>query len=171
MVDAGDFTTWLTDLRAALTGARDAAVPCGDCVACCTSAQFVPIGPDEVDTLAAIPKKLRFPAPHRPGWWLLPYDARGHCAMFRDGRCAIYARRPRTCRAFDCRVLPATGLGDPERPAIDAQARRWRFTFDAEGQARHAAARAAAAAIAARPDRPPRPHQIAAIALAGASEP
>ena len=49
---AGDFASWLGEMRAALRGERASAVPCGECTACCTSSQFVHIGPEECDTLA-----------------------------------------------------------------------------------------------------------------------
>ena len=62
-------------------------MPCGTCTACCTSSQFVHIGPDEVDTLAHIPAELLFPAPRMPkGHVLLGYDERGHCPMLIDER-------------------------------------------------------------------------------------
>jgi Fe-S-cluster containining protein len=131
---AGDFAAWVAAMQAALRGERDAEVPCGDCSACCTSSQFVPIGPEETDTLARIPKELLFPAPGRDkGLVLLPYDERGHCPMLVDGRCSIYEHRPRTCRTYDCRIFSATGLevdAEAESKAdIAARAARWRFTF------------------------------------------
>src|ERR1044072_724626 len=104
-------------MQAALRGETDADVPCGDCSACCTSSQFVPIGPDETDTLAHIPAELLFPAPGRDkGVVLRPYDERAHCRMLVDGRCSIYEHRPRTCRTYDCRIFAAT------RPEGDAAA-------------------------------------------------
>lgn len=131
---AGDFAAWLGAMQAALRGEADAEVPCGDCSACCTSSQFVPIGPEETDTLAHIPKELLFPAPGRDeGLVLLPYDERGHCPMLVGGRCSIYEHRPRTCRIYDCRIFSATGLevdAEAESKAdIAARAARWRFTF------------------------------------------
>lgn len=152
---AGGFSAWLDAMQAALRGEADAAVPCGDCTACCTSSQFVPIGPDETDTLAHIPKAVLFPAPRRSeGHVLLPYDERGHCPMLVDGRCSIYEHRPRTCRAYDCRVFAATGLEvDAESEAkveIARRARRWRFEFPTgEDHRRHAAVRAAVRSVRA----------------------
>src|SRR6476659_10784222 len=63
---AGDFSTWLSGMQAALRGDEDADVPCGTCTACCTSSQFVHIEPDEADALAHIPAALLFPAPRLP---------------------------------------------------------------------------------------------------------
>jgi Fe-S-cluster containining protein len=142
---AGRFSTWL--------GQIGADVPCGTCTACCTSSQFVHIGPDERDTLSRIPKALLFPAPGLPkGHVVMGYDERGHCPMFVDGACSIYDHRPRTCRTYDCRVFPATGL-EPDhdgRAKIAAQVRRWRFDFpEPEDEALHAAVRAAAAYLRA----------------------
>ena len=56
-LDAGRFAAWLDDMDAALRGERDADVPCAGCTACCTSSQFVHIGPDETDTIAHIDRR------------------------------------------------------------------------------------------------------------------
>lgn len=128
---AGGFSAWLAGMRVALQERADSDVPCGPCTACCTSAQFVHVGPDEADALAHIPEALLFPAPRLPaGHLLLGYDERGHCPMLVDGGCSIYEHRPRTCRTYDCRVLPAAGLElvEEERAPIARQARRWRFS-------------------------------------------
>ena len=129
--DAGVFSAWLVSAQAAIRGDESADVPCGDCTACCTSSQFIHIGPDEVETLARIPKALRFPAPKRPrGHVVLGFDERGHCPMLRDGACTIYEHRPRTCRTYDCRVFTATGL-EPATHQVEIrrQVRRWVFTY------------------------------------------
>src|SRR6202042_743356 len=107
-------------------------VPCDGCTACCTSSQFVAIGPDETDTLAHIPAELLFPAPRQPaGHVLLGYDERGHCPMLIENRCSIYEHRPRTCRSYDCRIFAAAGLelDDAEKVAIADRVRQWRFSF------------------------------------------
>lgn len=127
-LDAGALGAWMGALRAALAGEKDADVPCGRCTGCCTSSQFVLVAPDEKDALAAIPPELLFRAPGLPrGHRLMGYDERGHCPMLEDGRCRIYAARPRTCRTYDCRVLAVSRLVDRERPAIMRRVRRWRF--------------------------------------------
>ncbi len=153
-LDAGDLSTWLGAFPSTITGQRDADVPCGSCTGCCTSSQFIAIGPDEVDTLRHIPAELRFPAPGRPpGHVLLGYDERGHCPMLVDGACTIYAHRPRTCRTYDCRVFPASGLepDDATKAAITERVHRWRFSLeDAGGATRLEAVRAAATFIRAR---------------------
>jgi uncharacterized protein len=152
---AGDFGSWLDAMQSALRGDADAAVPCGGCTACCTSSQFVQIGADETETVAHIPKALLFPAPGRPkGHLVLGYDERGHCPMLVDGRCSIYEHRPRTCRAYDCRIFTATGLDvdaeDPHKEAIAHRARRWRFTFPTDDdRRRHAAVRTATRTVPA----------------------
>ena len=128
---AGEFSIWLTAARAALRGEDDARVPCDGCTACCTSSQFVHIGLDEVETLAHIPEELLAPAPRRPDQVVLGYDERGHCPMLDDGRCSIYEHRPRTCRAYDCRVFAATGV-EPDKPLIAQRVRRWQFAFPTE---------------------------------------
>jgi Fe-S-cluster containining protein len=146
--DAGAFSPWLAEIRGAIAGANGADVPCHGCTACCRSSQFVPIGPDETATLARIPPDLLFPAPLRPGHFVLGYDERGHCPMLVDNRCSIYEDRPQTCRTYDCRVFSASGIEIDN--AIGRQAQRWRFTFPAaDDRRRLEAVRAAAAAIAA----------------------
>ena len=116
---AGDFSSWITDVQAAIRGERAADVPCRGCTACCRSSQFVHIGPDETDTLSHIPAELLFPAPRLPrGHVLLGYDERGHCPMLVDDQCSIYEHRPVTCRAYDCRVFPATGVAVDDKPLI-----------------------------------------------------
>jgi uncharacterized protein len=128
---AGAFSSWLVDVKAAIRGDGDADVPCGTCTACCTSSQFVHIEPDETETLRRVPKALLFPAPRLPrGHVLMGYDERGHCPMLVDGGCSIYDDRPRTCRTYDCRVFPATGIEpDDDKVLIARQARRWRFSY------------------------------------------
>jgi Fe-S-cluster containining protein len=132
---AGDFSSWMSEVQRAIRGEGEAHVPCDGCTACCTSSQFIHIGPDETDTLAHIPAELLFPAPRLPqGHVVLGYDQRGHCPMLIDNQCSIYTHRPRTCRTYDCRVFPATGvrLDDDEKELIARQARRWRFSFPTE---------------------------------------
>jgi Fe-S-cluster containining protein len=141
------FSDWLARTRRARKSDAGADVPCGECRGCCTSSYFIHIRPDETETLSRIPKKLLFPAPGLPkGHKLLGYDEKGHCPMFIDNRCSIYRHRPQTCRDYDCRIFPATGLtlGD-EKPAISRQAERWKFAFpEARDRAEFKAVRAAA---------------------------
>jgi len=132
--DAGAFGPWLSSTVAVLRdGAEpEVVVPCDGCTACCESSQFVLVQPDEDDARAAIPAELLFPAPGAPkGYSLLPYDEHGRCPMLHDGACSIYEHRPRTCRAYDCRVLAAAAV-DPggEKPAIRRRVGEWRFALD-----------------------------------------
>jgi uncharacterized protein len=153
---AGDFSSWLAGMLRALDGDADSDVPCDSCTACCTSSQFVHIEPDEADTLAHVPAELLFPAPRLPsGHVLLGYDEHGRCPMLLDGACSIYAHRPRTCRTYDCRVLPAAGveLDDPAKAAIARRARRWRFTHPTDDdRVEHEAVQAAARFVRDRRD-------------------
>jgi hypothetical protein len=144
---AGRVTTWLAEMRAALAGTGEATVPCQGCVACCAASQFVHIGPDEADALAAIPSELLFPAPGKPpGHVVMGYDDRGRCPMLGEHGCTIYEHRPRTCRTYDCRVFAAAGVR-PDNGAIAERVERWRFEIvdDADRDAL-ASVRAAAAA-------------------------
>lgn len=131
-LDAGDFASWLVEIRGAIRGDNPSDVPCGSCTACCTASQFIHIAPDETDALTHIPSALLFPAPRLPrGHVLMGYNERGQCPMLIDNRCSVYEHRPRTCRTYDCRVFAATGLepDDDEKILIAHQARHWRFTF------------------------------------------
>ena len=103
------------------------------------------------------------------------YDEHGHCPMLIDGACSIYDHRPRTCRTYDCRVFPATGLNvddDPAKSAIAEQSRRWRFDYsEAEDSVLHDAVRAAAAYLTDHPEvhadaGAPPPTQVAVMAIA-----
>jgi uncharacterized protein len=147
-LDAGRFTVWLGEIRRAIAGDGESDVPCGSCTACCEASQFVHVGPDEADALAHIPDALLFPAPGLPaGHRLMGYDENGRCPMLVDGRCSIYAHRPRTCRTYDCRVFPAAGVADPDpgKSRIAARASRWRFDEPTpDDVVRHGAVRAAA---------------------------
>jgi Fe-S-cluster containining protein len=156
-LDAGDFSSWLVEIQAALRAERAAEVPCGGCTACCTSSQFVHVGPDETDTLAHIPAELLFPAPRMPeGHVLLGYDERGHCPMLIGNRCSIYEHRPRACRTYDCRVFPAAGVHldeDGAKVRIAWQAERWRFNFPSPAdKTAQDAVRAAARFLRGHPD-------------------
>ncbi|HKP96688.1 MAG TPA: DUF1801 domain-containing protein [Fibrobacteria bacterium] len=146
------FSDWLDRTRRAQTTGQGADVPCGACRGCCTSAYFIPIGPGETETLARIPRKFRFPAPGLPqGHVLLGYDENGHCPMFVDNACSIYAHRPQTCRDYDCRIFPATGLPvDEGKPAISRQAGRWKFGFPSARDIRRFSAVQAAAKLLGR---------------------
>ena len=64
-------------MQRALRGEASSDVACGYCTACCTSSQFVHIGPEEASTLAHIPSELLFAAPRLPkGHLVLGYDQR-----------------------------------------------------------------------------------------------
>ena len=157
-LDAGHVSPWLRQMEGALRGENGTDVACGTCTACCTSRQFVHIGPDETDTLAHIPRELLFPAPRLPdGHVVLGYDEHGRCPMLGDGGCSIYEHRPITCRTYDCRVFAATGV-DPgdDKPTIRDRTRRWRFaTPTASDRACLDAMQTAAAFLQEHPDRTP----------------
>ncbi len=138
-VDAGEFVQWharITLLFGARSdGGRDSAdsgsmdVPCGDCSACCRSAQFVHVRADERRALSVIPAALLVPAPGTAsGERVLGFDAHGNCPMMSDDGCTIYAERPQTCRSYDCRVFAAAGV-EPDQPRIAERTALWRFTY------------------------------------------
>jgi Fe-S-cluster containining protein len=145
---AGAFSTWLRRTRSARLNDSGADVPCGECTACCTSAYFIHIAPEEVETLARIPQQLLFPAPGQPkGNVLMGYDKNGHCPMLINNRCSIYEHRPQTCRTYDCRIFPAAGIAvsEPEKALIAQRAAQWKFEYPTQrDRNEHAAVRAAA---------------------------
>ena len=171
-LDAGPAAAWVVRMLAAIDAGGESDVPCGDCTACCRSAQFVHVGPDEVRARAVIPAALLFRAPGLPrGHDLMGYDEAGRCPMLRDVGCAVYADRPRACRTYDCRVFAAAGLDPAEdgKDAIARQVRRWRFRVETdEDRARLDAVRAAARWLREDPSRLPAgsPHTVTAVAVA-----
>jgi Fe-S-cluster containining protein len=155
-LEAGEFSSWSGELKAAIRGKNDSNVPCDGCVACCTSSQFIHVGPDEIDALSHIPKKLLFPAPRQPrGHFLLGYDQRGRCPMLIGKKCSIYEYRPRTCRTFDCRIFTAAGVVPEKGQALIArQVGRWCFSFNSKvGRKHHEAVRAAATFLREHSDK------------------
>jgi hypothetical protein len=145
---AGRFSVWLGEIGRAIAGDGESDVPCGSCTACCEASQFIHVAPDETDAISHIPSALLFPAPGLPsGHRLMGYDEHGRCPMLLDGRCSIYAHRPRTCRTYDCRVFAAADVVDPDptKAGVAQRASRWRFDEPLEDDVvRHGAVRAAA---------------------------
>ena len=170
---AGDFSAWLRSARAALAEEESANVPCGSCNACCRTSHFIHIRVEEKRARARLPRELLFPAPGMPpGTLVLGYDQDGRCPMLVDGRCTVYEDRPLTCRTYDCRVYAATGVA-PDREAIAAQVRRWRFGYPArEDREQQASVRAAVDFIHAHPECLPsevarvQPVRVAVLAIA-----
>ena len=150
-------------------------MPCGECVACCTSSYFIHIGPGERQALQRVPKELLFPAPGLPpGNVLMGYDEGGRCPMLRDRTCSIYEHRPQTCRSYDCRVFPAAGIaaGGRDKGLIERRARRWRFSYPSEvDRSEHVAVRAATRFLRRHADCfpdgfvPGNPAQLAVLAI------
>lgn len=126
------FSAWLRSMQAALAEEAPADVACGDCCACCSTSHFIHVRPEERGARARLPRTLLFPAPGLPpGNLVLGYDEAGRCPMLADGLCSIYHHRPIVCRTFDCRIYAATGVA-PDREAIAAQVRRWRFSYPSQ---------------------------------------
>jgi len=170
---AGGFSAWLERTRHALASDDGADVPCGECTACCTASYYVYVRPDETRTLARIPRDRLVSLPGLPaGYLAMDWDARGHCPMLVDGRCSIYEDRPQTCRDFDCRIFPASGIDPAEKPLIAARSRRWHFDHATPRDRReHAAVRAAAAFLRDHADAfetwaiPRNPNLLAVLAI------
>lgn len=174
-LSAGVFSEWLASFEGSLAGAAENVVPCGDCIACCSSSYFIHIKPTDIRALKAIPKELRFAAPGMPeGHSLLGHDRKGSCALLKEGRCSIYQARPGTCKAYDCRVFAAAGIaaGGREKQGVNLRVRQWTFEYTTlNDRAIHDAVRAAAKFISTRADAfpdgraPDNPSQIAILAI------
>jgi uncharacterized protein len=142
--DAGEFGQWLDGFRTACADGRAVDVPCGTCVACCTSGKLIPVEPDEGAALAAVGPEGLVAMPGQPGEYALRHDASGRCAQLREDGCQVYADRPRACRTYDCRIFPATGVA-PDAPLIAEVAALWHFTYgSAASRRRHSDVRTAA---------------------------
>ena len=165
-----DFGAWLAGISKVLDRNGVSDVPCGECTACCRASQFVHVEPDELETLARIPRALLFPTPNAPvGHRVMGYDERGHCPMLVDDRCSIYEVRPRACRAYDCRVFSATEVfpEEPEKVEVVARARAWTFTYAADTD-RRAHQRLVELAASIRSDARPVPGSTATHVALGA---
>ena len=114
-----------------MRGLGEGSVPCGECVGCCTSSKFIHIRPTDRKAVDSIPKELMFQAPGLPdGHYLLGYDEKGYCPMFKKNKCSIYDSRPETCRQYDCRALAASGLKiDDETKEITDRVNSWEFGY------------------------------------------
>lgn len=147
-VPAGEFSTWLSETCTALRNNTGTDVPCGACNACCRSSYFIHIKPGETEALAHIPQELLFPAPGlSEGNVLMGYDEHGHCPMLKNGFCSIYEYRPLTCRSYDCRIFPATGLeiSGKDKALVSQQIQRWKFEqSEADGRLKQKALQKAA---------------------------
>lgn len=162
-MDAGGFADWIVAVQQGMRSGTGNDVPCGPCVACCTSGQQVPVDDDE---RPALPAHAVVDTAEGP---VLARRADGACLSLVDGRCSVYERRPRACRVYDCRIFAATGLApEDDKPAIRAQAARWRFRVDTEeDRARLRAVRSAAQLIRMQQvaGRPTSTTQVAAQAV------
>lgn len=153
-IPAGDFSSWLREIRKSLLGGDGVDVACGECVGCCISSYFIHVSPQEKETLYRIPKEVLFPAPGQiNGNFLMGYDQAGLCPMLKDSKCEIYDHRPQTCREFDCRVFAAAGIpaGGEEKTIINQRVERWSFSYpDDKNSEEHLAVKAAAMFIRSR---------------------
>jgi Fe-S-cluster containining protein len=171
---AGNFSEWLRAMRTALAGDGGMDVACGDCVGCCTSSYYIKVRSKESRALAAIDPRHLEPEPTAAGDRIMGYDSNGHCHLFANGGCSIYADRPDTCRTYDCRVFAAAGIpaGGDDKSVINERVARWRFEYPSDTDRKEQdAVRAAANYLRQHPVRfpngrvPSRPSDIAAIAV------
>jgi uncharacterized protein len=173
-LSAGAFSAWLRAMRAALAGSAGMDVACGDCRGCCTSSYFIKVRAHEKEALEHIGADQLRPVPGATnGNMLMGFDEQGHCFMFANGNCSIYAHRPETCRTYDCRVFSAAGMNAGEgKLVINERISRWRFEYPSErDRDEHRAVTAAASFLRQHPVRfpggrvPSRPSEIAVLAV------
>jgi Fe-S-cluster containining protein len=119
----GSLSTWLRKTRQvldAIEAGRPAAinVPCGACTACCHGYE-TEIGPQDDPSLATVPG-TRYAR-------VLPKGPDGNaCLYLVENQCTVYAKRPESCRVYDCRQMLFTGMrGIGRRPYIDAAIEQW----------------------------------------------
>ena len=174
IVPAGRFSDWLRQMRAALAGNSGMDVACGDCRGCCTSSYFVKVRAHERAALERIGEENLRPLPNaRNGAMLMGFHENGHCFMFANGGCSIYANRPQTCRTYDCRVFTAAAMNaGPDKSEINERIANWRFEYpSARDEAEHRAVKAAANFIRQHVVRfpggriPSRPSEVAVLAV------
>ncbi len=133
-VTAGEFAVWLNEFIQTMKGYGKGYVPCRDCVGCCTSSKFVLVRPSDKETIKKIPKEILFQAPGLPkGHYLMGYDEKGHCPMFKSDQCSIYEFCPETCKQYDCRVMAASGITIKDESAdITNKIRSWEFDYSSD---------------------------------------
>lgn len=91
---SGSLTRFLRHLE---TGLKKVSVetPCGSCTACCRDPELhVDLTPEETEI---------FPSVEKLGRRVLPRQENGECINLIEGKCVVYANRPRSCRIYDCR--------------------------------------------------------------------
>jgi Fe-S-cluster containining protein len=114
----GSVTTYLRKFERA---GKDVRVPCGTCNACCRSSyllvevteseradfpEAVPVPDDKVSSCSSP--------------WMLPKKADGSCVHLKEGKCSVYAKRPQSCRSYDCRFDLLTGIVPDDPVMIEA---------------------------------------------------
>lgn len=102
-------------------------VPCGTCNACCRNTDPVLLDPDENPANYKTTAYLRVGLDIAPRVGLAMKE-NGNCYYLGETGCTIYDKRPRVCRAFDCRMLylslpPEHWAGNPD-PKLKEGAKR-----------------------------------------------
>jgi len=172
---AGNFSSWLRQIRKSILTESGTKVACGDCTACCSSSYYIRIGPKETQARKRIRKDLLVSAPGLPkGYRLLVYEKNGLCPMLKGVKCSIYNYRPKTCRIYDCRIFTAAGIsaGGKDNALIAGQAMRWKFNYPGKrDRDEHLAVKTAAKFIRQHPKNfpggrvPENPSQLAILAI------
>jgi len=100
---------WLIQFGLSLKEKSGVSVPCEDCNACCRAGYAVRTN----DGKLYLPK------------------SDGSCSELQNGKCSVYACRPRTCQYYDCRTHLFSGV-DPEKPVISKALKKWQIPRQSE---------------------------------------
>jgi len=116
---AGSVSAWFRQYKKVLQsgGMIAANVPCAGCSACCRRYNV------ELDTDEAV-EGLEFSTDPVTGRITLKRRPDGSCVHLVDGKCTVYAIRPRACRVYDCRMYVFCGVLPPDSVEI---VQRWRI--------------------------------------------
>lgn len=117
MKPLGSITTILRKYKQA-SEAGCVNVPCGECNACCRSPNMkVGLTHDEAMSLPSV-ERLN-------DGWALKKNSDGSCSLLIDGKCSIYARRPKACRMYDCRLRNVIGAAPANDPIMREAFLQW----------------------------------------------
>lgn len=145
-IDAGDFSLWLEQITSAFRHQTESDVPCGECVGCCSSSQFITLSEGEYASLEDRHSRFLTTNPFN-GLKMIAFTKKGLCPFLVEAKCTIYTQRPTTCRCYDCRIFAAAGIsaGDQNYSLINDRAKRWEFKYSsAAAKEKHEAIKNAA---------------------------
>lgn len=94
-------------------------VDCAGCTACCRNNQAVALMPDDDPNLYG-EENLALEMVGPETRLTLKRQPNGDCVFLRNSKCTIYDKRPKVCRAFDCRRIFHSFTKEQRREAVKA---------------------------------------------------